>query len=174
MSYTFKPQLRSLGKKLGPKLPAVRKALSELDGDKAWETYKKEGRLTLDLDGEEIVLEEEDLIIETGDAEGYAVMNEGDLTVALDLRLDDALIARGYVREIISKVQNMRKDADFEVSDRIRLYYDGSEKLNKVIFDHADQIASEVLAEEITAERRDDAEKRDINGETCYLSVERV
>lgn len=174
MSYTFKPQLRTLGKKLGALLPKVRKALSELDGSKAWAELKENGHITLEADGKDITLTKDDLIIETGNAEGYAVMSENGLTVALNLKLTDDLIKRGYVREIISKVQNMRKDSDFEVTDRIRLYYDGSEKLNRVIADEADKIASEVLAEDVIHEKKADASEWDINGETCFLKVERL
>lgn len=173
VSYHFKPQLRTLGKKLGAKLPAVRKALEELDGNQAWKSLQETGHVSLDIDGDVITLEQEDLLIETGDAEGYATMKDNYHTIALDLKLDDNLISRGFVREIISKVQNMRKASDFEVTDRITLYYAGTKRLNDVILAHEEEIGNEVLANRLVEEKHLEATKWDINGEACFLYVER-
>lgn len=174
LTYHFKPQLRTLGKKLGGKLPLVREALAKVDGNKAWAELQESHELRLSVEGETIVLAEEDLIVETGEAEGYAAVSENGVTVALDLTLTPELEARGFVREIISKVQNMRKDSDFVVTDRIRLYYDGTDKINGIIHTYQDIISGEVLAAEILNERTPDGTDWKINGEDCRLKVERV
>ncbi len=174
LTYHFKPQLRTLGKKLGAKLPLVREALAKADGNKSFAELQATKELRLTLEGEEIVLAEEDLIIETGEAEGYAAVSEGGVTVALDLTLTEELLDRGFVREIISKVQNMRKDAGFVVTDRINLYYDGTDKINRIIHTNQQMIGSEVLALTIEEAQVADATEWKINGEDCRLKVERV
>ena len=171
--YNFKPQLRVLGRLLGKKLPGVTKALGELDGRKAMAELKSEGHVTVESAGETFQLTEEQLIIETGQVEGFAVESEGELTVALDLKLTEALLDEGFVREIISKLQNMRKDADFEVSDRIDVWYSGSSRIESVFANYSDEIAGEVLAVSLTKGEAPEAQGKDwtLNGEPCRLAV---
>ena len=172
-SYNFKPQLRTLGAKLKSKLPATREALAHVDGDKAYKEVKETGQLALDVNGETIVLDEADLIIEEESAKGYQLEQSDEVTVALDLSLDEDLISRGYVREIISKVQNMRKDSGFEVTDRIKLYYKATSEVEAAIEKYAEDIKADVLALELINEKVDSSEELDINGETAYLAVEK-
>lgn len=174
LTYSFKPQLRTLGKRLGALLPKVRDQLNHVDGQKAWQELKKNGTLTLTVDEQTIAFTEEDLIIETGEAQGYAVMSENGVTVALDLTLSEELLDRGFVREIISKLQNMRKDSGFEVMDRIRVYFEGTDKINTVMHTNSDLIAGEVLAVELIHRKSPEATEWNINGELSYLAVERV
>lgn len=173
LDYHFKPQLRTLGKKLGAKIPQVKEMLENLNGREAYQHLKDHGFISLNVDGEEIRLAEEDLLIETGDAKGYATEKDQHYTIALDLELNEALIERGLVREIISKVQNMRKNTDFEVTDKIILYYQASDRLNKIIEKNRDLIASEVLAVDIIAGEIESSEVWDINGEEAKLAVKR-
>ena len=147
--------------------------MGELDGRKAMAELKSEGHVTVESAGETFQLTEEQLIIETGQVEGFAVESEGELTVALDLKLTEALLDEGFVREIISKLQNMRKDADFEVSDRIDVWYSGSSRIESVFANYSDEIAGEVLAVSLTKGEAPEAQGKDwtLNGEPCRLAV---
>lgn len=173
MSHRFKPQLKTLGKKLGPKIPKVKTLLETIDGDKAWAELEQTGSLTLVVDGESVVLDKGDLLISQVSREGYETMQDEEATIALDLTLTPELINRGLVREVISKVQNMRKQAGFEVTDRIILFVEGSEDLNKAISDASDLIKDEVLADDLVFEKNDSSQVWDINGHETYLAVER-
>ena len=172
-TYSFKPNFRTLGKKLGAKVPQAKKVIEALDGDKAWNELKSNGELKIDLDGEEFVLSQEDLVVETGNAEGYQIENGSNVDLALNLRLDDELIKRGYIREIVSKVQNLRKDSGFEVVDRIILYYAGSENIQAAIEEYAEVLMDDVLAVEIRNEHIDNSFEFDINDEVTFLAVEK-
>mgnify|MGYP000001855458 CR=1 FL=1 len=121
ISYSFKPQLRTVGPKYGKLLGGIRKALSEINGSQAMNELKTNGVLVLDIDGNKVELTEEDLLIETAQTEGYVTETEGETAVVLDTNLTPELIEEGFVREIISKVQTMRKEAGFEVMDKIRV-----------------------------------------------------
>lgn len=174
--YSFKPQLRVLGKLLGKNLPAVSQALQELDGRAAKKSLDEKGFVKVEAGGESYELTEEQLIIETAQAEGYATQSNAGFTVALDLTLTPELIEEGFVREVISKIQNMRKEADFEVQDRIRVEYNGSETIEAVIDKNQDKIGAEVLAVEIVKAAINDDSGKDwnLNGEPCTLSVKVV
>ena len=173
-SYSFKPQLKTVGPKYGKLLGGIRKALSELDGNAAMDELKADGQLTLDINGEKVVLLESDLLIETAQTEGYVSAQEGEVTVALDTNLTPELIEEGFVREIISKVQTMRKEAGFEVMDKIAVTYEGTEKAEKVFADNASTIADETLALEVTkAAPAGYTKEWKINGETVTIGVEK-
>jgi isoleucyl-tRNA synthetase len=172
--YRFKPQLRLLGKLLGKNLPAVSAALSELDGRTARAALTRDGYLDVTAAGETYRLTEEQLIIETVQAEGLATQSDAGFTVALDLALTPELIEEGYVREVISKIQNMRKDSGFDVSDRISLRYRGSDTIEEVIRRNRDEICGEVLAVDVVCcddLTEEDGREWNLNGELCRLCV---
>ena len=127
-SYTFKPQLKTVGPKYGKMLGGIKAALDSVDGNAAMDEVNATGALKLDVNGQEITLFKEDLLIDTAQMEGYVSEDNGGITVVLDTNLTPELLEEGFVREIISKVQTMRKEADFEVTDKIRITYEGSEK----------------------------------------------
>ncbi len=178
-SYTFKPQLRTVGPKYGKQLGAIKKALSEIaDGNKAMVKLKADGVLKLPEAGDDVELTEEDLLIDVAQTEGYMVQSDGDYAVVLNTVLSDELIEEGFVREIVSKLQTMRKEAGFEVMDRIKVYYDGTDRVNSVFAANKDEIAGEVLADEIAdgiSNAGEGAYTKDwkINGEEVKLSVEK-
>ena len=173
-SYSFKPQLRTVGPKYGKLLGGIKQALAGLDGNAAMDQLKSQGELVLDIAGEKVVLLEEDLLIETAQTGGYVSEQEGEFTVALDTRLTPELVEEGFVRELISKVQTMRKEAGFEVMDRITIYAKDNEKIEKILKDHAAEIQSEVLADAICLGQTDGYEKEwNINGEQVALGVKK-
>ncbi len=149
-SYSFKPQLKTVGPKYGKQLGNIRKALAEIDGNAAMDTLNQEGKLTFEFGGTPVELTRDDLLI-------------------------DAAQVEGFVREIISKVQTMRKEAGFEVMDHIRLYHDGNGTIEKILNGRAEEIMGEVLADAIESGRADGYVKEwNINGETVTLGVEKV
>jgi isoleucyl-tRNA synthetase len=172
--YRFKPQLRTLGRRFGRQLAQVTALLQSLDGRQAMAELRRAGVLTLDLDGTAVTLAEEDLLIETVQPEGLATESDRDFTVALDTRLTDELIEEGFVREIVSKVQTMRKESGFEVTDRIVLRHDGNDRISAIIARHTGRIGEEVLAVRIECGVGPNSRDWDLNGEPCRLSVERV
>ena len=131
-------------------LGGIKTALSELDGNAAMDEVNADGALKLTVNGQEITLFREDLLIETAQMEGYVSENDNRITVVLDTNLSEELLEEGFVREIISKVQTMRKEADFEVMDQIAITYEGRGKAARVFADHADTIGSETLAQTVT------------------------
>ena len=174
-SYSFKPQLKTVGPKYGKLLGGIKQALSALDGNQAMDELKDKGSLTLDINGSEVVLYETDLLIDTAQIEGYVSEQDNDITVVLDTNLTPELIEEGFVRELISKVQTMRKEAGFEVMDRIRLYAADNEKILTVLKDHMDEIKDEVLADEIVLGSVAGYEKEwSINGESVRMGVEKT
>ena len=171
-TYNFKPQMRTVGPKYGKLLGKIKVALGEVDGNAAMDQLKNEGSLKLNIDGEEVALSEEDLLIEMTQQAGYETQNNNNITVVIDCNLTEELIEEGYVREVISKVQTMRKEADFQVMDHIALTYSGSEKLKDIIAKNADLIGGNVLADSITAAAAEGFVKEwDINGEAITIGV---
>ena len=146
-SYSFKPQLKTVGPKYGKLLGGIRQALPALDGNAAMDELKANGSLKLDINGSEVVLLEEDLLIETAQTEGHVSMQEGEITVVLDTNLTPELIEEGFVRELISKIQTMRKEAGFEVMDKITVYAQGNDRIAGILSAHEADICQEVLAE---------------------------
>ncbi len=171
-TYTFKPQLRTVGPKYGKFLKGIQQALAELDGNAAMASLKADGVLRLPEVDASIELGEEDLLITMTQKEGYVTENDPSMTVVLDTNLTEELLEEGFVREIISKIQTMRKEADFEVMDQIAVYYQGSEKVNGIFTKNCDTIKKEVLATEITSGDQGEYKKEwNINGETVTLGV---
>ncbi len=175
MTYSFKPQMRTLGPKLGKKLGEVRGLLADIDGNAAMAQLKNEGAVKLTLaDGSEVALPEEDLLIETAQTSGFVSDVYGDLTVALDTNLTEELILEGMVRELISKLQTMRKEAGFEVMDKIRISYSGNDRIGEIFAQCGDEICSEVLATALLTEPVGYVKDWNINGEDVTLGVEKV
>ena len=175
ISYSFKPQMRTVGPKYGKLLNKIKTTLSELDGNKAMAELKSTGELKLDIDGQEIVLLEEDLLIDMAQMEGYVSESDHTITVVLDTNLTPELIEEGFVRELVSKIQTMRKEAGFEVMDKIRVYAKDNDKIVDIMKNHGDEIKSEVLAEEIvTGETKGYEKEWNINSEKVTMAVERI
>ena len=173
-SYSFKPQLRTVGPKYGKFLGKIKEALAGLDGNAAMDTLNGGNPLTFDFDGEKVVLEREDLLIDMAQVEGYVSESEGEITVVLDTNLSEELIEEGFVREIISKIQTMRKEADFEVMDKIIVNVANNEKIKQIIESNLDEIQSEVLADKIGFDKINGYEKEwNINGEKVTFSVQK-
>ncbi len=174
ISYTFKPQLKTVGPKFGKLVGGIRKALSEINGSAAMKELNEQGILTLDINGTEAVLSRDDLLIDMAQSEGFETQSDGKVTVVLDKTLTPELLEEGFVRELISKIQTMRKEAGFEVMDRIRLYVSGNEKLEKIIRDNAATIGRDVLADDYTVgETAGYTKDWKINGEPVTLGVEK-
>ena len=175
VTYSFKPQLKTVGPKYGKLLGKIRPALADLDGQKAMAEIKETGKLVLDLGDEKIELLEEDLLIDMAQMEGYVSEGDNTVTVVLDTNLTPELIEEGYVREIISKVQTMRKEAGFEVMDKIRVSAKGNAKIEELMKANEAEIKSEVMADDIRFDEVSGYEKEwKINAETVTLAVEKL
>lgn len=175
ITYSFKPQLKTVGPKYGKLLNAIRTALTEIDGNAAMKEIRSTGELKLDIAGEAIVLLEEDLLIETAQMEGYISESDNAITVVLDTNLTPELLEEGFVREIISKIQTMRKEAGFEVMDKIKVYVKDNEVIKGIAAAHNGEICRDVLAEEIVADASAGYEKTwNINSEKVTLAVEKL
>ena len=174
-SYSFKPQLRTVGPKYGKFLGKIKEALANLDGNAAMDKINAGEPLTFDFDGNEVVLEKEDLLIDMAQVEGYVSESDGNVTVVLDTNLSEELIEEGFVREVISKIQTMRKEAGFEVMDKIIVNVDKNTKIEDIINNNLDEIKSEVLAEKIEFGKMSGYGKEwNINGENVSLGVEKI
>ena len=173
-TYNFKPQLRTVGPKYGKFLKGIQEGLAALDGNKAYAQLQADGFITLPEVDASIKLAEEDLLITMTQQEGYVTDGDNSVTVVLDMNLTPELIEEGFVREIISKIQNMRKEAGFEVMDHIEVGYEADDKVSGVFAAHSEEIASVVLADSITSGLNDGFKKDlNINGESVSLSVRR-
>ena len=174
-SYTFKPQLKTLGPKYGKFLGEIRKQLGELDGNAAMDELNKVGFITLQVNGQDIQLEKADLLIEMTQQEGFVASSDKGITVVMDTNLTPELLEEGFIREVISKIQTMRKDAGFEVMDKIHVTVSGNDKISALIDKNAAQITKIVLAEDITeGEAKGFTKEWNINGEQVTLGVERI
>ena len=173
-SYTFKPQLRTVGPKYGKQLGGIKEYLASVNGSEAMNTLKTEGALKFTVGDVEVSLAEEDLLIETAKSEDFVTEGDNYVTVVLETALTPELIEEGFVREIISKVQTMRKEADFEVTDRINVYVDGNEKITGIMEKNASEIKRVVLGDEFKAGTTANSKEWNINGEKVTLGVERV
>ena len=172
--YTFKPQLRILGPKYGKQLGQISKALAGIDGSAAKKQLDTEGVLTITLNDGKIDLAPEELLITTTQKEGFVSQEDRGVTVVLDTNLTPELIEEGFVREIISKIQTMRKEAGFEVTDHIVVCESGNDKIRGIMADNADVIKRDVLAEEVEFDtERGYSKEWNINGEHVKLSVEK-
>ena len=175
ISYSFKPQLRTVGPKYGKLLGGIRQALTDIDGTAAMNELRTNGVLKLDINGNDVELTEEDLLIETAQTEGYVSESDGETSVVLDTNLTPELIEEGFVREIISKIQTMRKEAGFEVMDKIKVYAHGNDRIQDVMKAHEDEIKSEVLADEMVLGETDGYVKEwNINKEAVTMGVKKL
>ncbi len=173
-SYTFKPQLKTVGPKYGKLLGGIRGALDSLDGNAAMDEVNATGMLKLDINGQEVVLLKEDLLIDMAQMEGYVSESDNSATVVLDTNLTEELLEEGFVRELISKIQTMRKEADFEVTDKIQVSYVGTEKAETLFAKYADAIGEEVLATAVEKKAPIGYTKEwNVNGEKVTLGVEK-
>ena len=173
-SYSLKPQLRTVGPKYGKKLNAIRQYLGSVDGNAAMNELKTTGKLTFDADGDQVELLEEDLLIDAAQMPGYVSDTEYETTVVLDTNLTPELVEEGFVREIISKIQTMRKEAGFEVVDHIRVYFAQNDKIKTLVDSNNAEIKDEVLANEICFDTIKGYNKEwNINGETVVIGVEK-
>ena len=174
-TYSFKPQLKTVGPKYGKQLGGIKAYLSAMDGSAAMETLKASGAITFAVDGTEVSLTEDDLLIEMAQKEGFVAEADNYVTVVLDTNLTEELIEEGFVYEIISKIQTMRKDADFEVMDHIKVTFNGNEKVAQIAKKNEAMIAGKVLAESITAGDSLAVSKEwKVNGETVTIGIEKV
>ena len=173
-TYQFKPQLRTVGPKYGKYLKQIQSTLAELDGNKAMEEIRTKGSICLDTISTEVVLLEEDLLITMVQMDGYVTESDNSVTVVLDTNLSEELIEEGFERELISKIQTMRKEAGFEVMDHIAITFEADEKVTSIFEKYGDNIKSEVLAVSISAGNLSGYEKDwNINGEQVKLAVEK-
>ena len=173
-SYTFKPQLRTVGPKYGKQLGGIQKTLASLDGNAAMDDLNAKGQISFEVDGVTVELTKDDLLIDTAQKEGYVSEENNKMTVVLDTNLTEELIEEGFVYEIISKIQTMRKDADFEVMDHIKVSVNGNERLAVIVDKNKDAIAGKVLADELTSGASFAVAKEwNVNGETVTIAIEK-
>ncbi len=173
-TYTFKPQLKTVGPKYGKQLGGIKEKLSTIDGNAAMDELKANGVIVFDVNGTEVRLAEEDLLIDISQKEGYVTEADNTVTVVLDTNLTDELIEEGFVYEVISKIQTMRKDSDFEVMDHINVYISGNDRIADVVKKNADAIGEKVLANAILYENGGNTKEWNVNGEKVVIGVERV
>lgn len=174
-TYSFKPQLKTVGPKYGKQLGGIREYLSAVDGTQAMKQLKSEGFIRFEVNGVEISLAEEDLLIDVAQKAGFVTEADNYVTVVLDTNLSPELIEEGFVYEVISKIQTMRKDAGFEVMDHIRVTVCGNAKVAEIVNNNRDAISEKVLAEEIAADTELAAMKEwNVNGEKVTIGVEKV
>ena len=173
-TYSFKPQLRTVGPKYGKYLGGIKATLAELDGNAAMETLEQSGELHLDVQGEDIVLTREDLLIEMTKKEGFESLGDKGVTVVIDKNLTPELIEEGNVREIISKIQTMRKDSGFEVMDNIKVAFSGNDTVLAIALRNSDEIKDETLATDVCEGTLEFSKEWSINGEKVVISVQKV
>ena len=174
-SYTFKPQLRTVGPKYGKQLGGIQKHLAALDGNAAMDELNADGALKFDVDGVAVELTKDDLLIDMAQKEGYVSQEDNQMTVVLDTNLTPELVEEGFVYEIISKIQTMRKESGFEVTDHIRVSINGNDRLSEIARKNKDAISGKVLADELTSGAEYAVSKEwNINGENAVIAVERV
>ena len=174
-SYTFKPQLRTVGPKYGKQLGGIQKHLAALDGNAAMDELNADGALKFDVDGVAVELTKDDLLIDMAQKEGYVSQEDNKMTVVLDTNLTPELVEEGFVYEIISKIQTMRKESGFEVTDHIRVSINGNDKLSEIAQKNKEAISGKVLADELTSGAEYGVSKEwNINGENAVIAVERV
>ena len=172
-AYSFKPQLRTVGPKYGKHLNAIKEYLANVDGNKAMSELKADGVIKFTADDTEIALAEEDLLIDVAKMDGYVTEGDNYVTVVIDTTLTPELIEEGYVREVISKIQTMRKDSDFQVTDRIKVYVTGNAKIADVMEKNADEIKRVVLGDAFVMDAAcDNSKEWNINGEKVTIGVE--
>ena len=174
-SYTFKPQLRTVGPKYGKQLGGIQKTLASLDGNAAMDDLNNNGKLVFEVNGVTVELTKDDLLIDMAQKEGYVSEEDNKMTVVLDTNLTEELIEEGFVYEIISKIQTMRKDTGFEVMDHIKVSINGNEKLAAIVSRNLEAIAGKVLADEMLTDAELAVSKEwNVNGESVVIAVEKA
>jgi len=175
-TYTFKPQLKTVGPKYGKQLGGIREKLSSIDGNAAMDELKANGFIAFDVNGTEVRLAEEDLLIDISQKEGYVTEADNTVTVVLDTNLTEELVEEGFVYEVISKVQTMRKDSGFEVMDHIKVYISGNDRVADVVRKNEPAIGGKVLADAFVYDAGGfpNAKEWNINGENVTVGVEIV
>jgi isoleucyl-tRNA synthetase len=174
-SYTFKPQLRTVGPKYGKHLGGIQKMLTSLDGNAAMDDLNEKGCISFEVNGVLVELTKDDLLIDMAQKEGYVSQENNARTVVLDTNLTEELLEEGFVYEIISKIQTMRKDSGFEVMDHIRVSLNNNEKLSTLAQKNTDAICGKVLAEVLTAGESFTVSKEwNVNGEKVVISIEKI
>jgi len=174
-TYTCKPQLKTLGRRFGKQINALKEVLAGLDGNKAMDEINEKGTLTVTLDGKEEVLERDDLLIDAAQVPGFITESGNGITVVLDTNLSPQLIEEGFVYEIISKIQTMRKEAGFEVTDHITVSVGGNSSLEEIVKNNTDSIATKVLADTIQYNTPLPNQKTwNVNGEKVTIGVEKL
>ena len=174
-SYTFKPQLRTVGPKYGKQLGGIQKHLAALDGNAAMDELNADGALKFDVDGVAVELTKDDLLIDMAQKEGYVSQEDNKMTVVLDTNLTPELVEEGFVYEIISKIQTMRKEAGFEVMDKIQVYVKDNKVIEDIMKAHAEEIQAEVLAEKLLTDTAQGYVKSwNINSQEVTLGVEKM
>ena len=174
INYAFKPQLKTVGPKYGKFLGGIRTYLSEVNGNEAMAQLNETGALTFEVNGTQISLTKEDLLISSAKMEGYESMSDYGITVVIDTNLTEELIEEGFVREIVSKIQTMRKDSGFEVMDNINITIAGSEKVVAIALKNADSITGDTLGKSLVNAEGENAKEWDINGEKVTISVAKI
>ena len=176
ITYNVKPQLKTLGPRYGKLLPKINAYLAQSGvGDQVVAAHKAGNPYTFQLEGASVSLAPEDVLVSTGQKEGFVAESDRDTSVVLDIRLTPALIEEGFVRELVSKIQTMRKEAGFEVMDKIKVYAHGNDKIQEVMKAHEDEIKSEVLADEMVLGETDGYVKEwNINKETVTMGVKKL
>ncbi len=175
-SYIFKPQLKTVGPKYGKLLNGIKEFLANVDGASAFTTLKKDGVLNFDVNGEKIELREEDLLIEASKKEGYVTAIDGQVTVVLDTTLDTELIEEGYVREVVSKIQTMRKESNFDVMDKISVYIYDNKKIEDIINRHKDLLLKDIMSKEVVVSSVDNSsiiKEWEINDEIVKIGIKK-
>jgi isoleucyl-tRNA synthetase len=174
-TYTFKPQLKTVGPKYGKQLGGIKEKLSTIDGNAAMDALKADGVIAFDVNGTEVKLAEEDLLIDISRKEGYVTEADNTVTVVLDTNLTEELVEEGFVYEVISKVQTMRKDSGFEVMDHIKVYISGNDTIVSVVQKNEKAIGEKVLADAFVygEDNVPNAKNWNINGENATVGVAR-
>ena len=175
-NYTFKPQLRTVGPKFGKILGGIRKYLGAVDGNQAMDELNESGALRFTVGQDSVELTREDLLIDTAQTEGFVTQQNGGLTVVLDTNLSPELVEEGFVRELVSKIQTMRKEAGFEVQDHIDVYESENDRIREILEKHEDQLKKEVLADTVAyTDAPDGAYVKEwtVNGERVTLAVKK-
>jgi isoleucyl-tRNA synthetase len=173
--YKFKPQLRTLGPRYGKLVPKIAQHLTEVDGNEVMNTFARGEKVRFEVDETSVELDESDVLTETAQREGFVSMNDRDTTVVLDTNLTSELIEEGFVREIISKIQTMRKEAGFEVQDHIKVYFKDNDRIADIMKRNFAVISDELLADDMQSGTGEGYSKEwNINGENSVFTVEKV
>jgi len=174
VNFEIKPNLPVLGKAYGKMIPGIRKAIGTMNQMELAQNINNGGIVTITVDGTEIELNKEKLLVTMQGLEGYAFAGEGSIGVVLDTTITEELKEEGHVREILSKVQNMRKESGFEVADKIKIYVTGNPMLEEVIKKFEEQIKKDTLAMEVVYENESNLTEVKVNGETLLLAVKKI